>query len=409
MAVESVFHGGSKLVAGFLDMVTTCLGAVSINPPDVDFFAPVEFEADSRIYMAGAVEEIAAEVIELAGNVARDRGQDEPKITIRDVMAAVDHDEELLALGRHIGWESLFEPERVTMQEEATAKELRLFDVKNRTVGHTVVVRTFARLIGFGRGSPVSKAWYTIYENDTKEQLKSDEVKWKLVSRNMKNEKIVPKLRRKSLVLSQMDWIVGAPEALVKKFVRCYIMTHIHNGVSDSDWPSLCESEVDWMKQMLTKFDVKVISRNDWPEELKGGEFCSIINECHNSNTQLIAEIVTDVGSRCQNLETMTLCGVPVDMEFKDDQVERENADDIVDAINALALTNQKITAFDMDTVPTNDNVVNVFTAMFPKLTSFSATNGVFGENISDVALDALRVSHPGITITIRTQHRETI
>jgi len=52
--------------------------------------------------------------------------------------------------------------------------------------------------------------------------------------------------------------------------------------------------------------------------------------------------------------------------------------------------------------VPTNDNVVNAFAEAFPQLTSFSATNGVFGENISDAALDALRLSHPGITITIQ-------
>lgn len=157
-----------------------------------------------------------------------------------------------------------------------------------------------------------------------------------------------------------------------------------------------------WKEEILTKFDVKTIERNDWPYDLRDAvERCDIIFEYHGSNTKLIAEIVTNIGPLCSNLESMTLCGVPVDPDWSE-QAEVENADDIVPAINALAVTNPNLTAFDTSTVPTNDNVVNAIASAFPQLTSFSATNGVFGENISDAALDALRLSRPGITITIR-------
>ena len=78
-----------------------------------------------------------------------------------------------------------------------------------------------------------------------------------------------------------------------------------------------------------------------------------------------------------------------------------EIAENIIGGINEFAATNPNLKAIDMDKMPTNDNVVNAIASAFPQLTSFSATNGVFGENISDAALDALRLSHPGITITI--------
>lgn len=188
----------------------------------------------------------------------------------------------------------------------------------------------------------------------------------------------------------------------------CYIKTHIHNGVNDSGWSHFCDPEempqghCRWKEEILTKFDVKTIEHNDWPHELNEDEcLCDIIFEYHGSNTKLIAEIVTNIGPLCSNLESMTLCGVPVDPDWSE-QAETENADDVVPAIKALAVTNPNLVAFDMNTVPTNDNVVNAFADAFPQLTSFSATNGVFGENIGDAALDALRLSHPGITITIR-------
>ena len=188
-------------------------------------------------------------------------------------------------------------------------------------------------------------------------------------------------------------------------------MTHIHNGVNDNDWSFFCEpSEMPrhcrWKEEILTKLDVKTIERKDWPRDLRDVEdLCDVIFEYHESNTMLIAEILTDIGPLCPNLESMTLCGVPLNPNSPGGptfQAEHENADDIVPAINTLAITNPKLIAFDMSTVPTNDNVVNAFAEGFPQLTSFSATNGVFGENISDAALDALRLSHPGITITIQ-------
>ena len=91
------------------------------------------------------------------------------------------------------------------------------------------------------------------------------------------------------------------------------------------------------------------------------------------------------------------------DLEEVHDGVYSENADDMMPAINALATTNPNLAVFDMDTVPTNDNVVNAIASAFPQLTSFSVTNGAFGVTVSDAVLDALRASHPGITITIRT------
>lgn len=157
------------------------------------------------------------------------------------------------------------------------------------------------------------------------------------------------------------------------------------------------------MKEILTKFDVKTIERNDWPEDLKDGDSISQIFEYCGGQTKLIAQIVADIGGLCPNLETMTLCRVHIYPGCSEqEQAKHENADDIVPAIKALAITNPKLIAFDMRTVPINDNVVNAFADAFPQLTSFSATKRGFGENISEAALDALRLSHPGITITIR-------
>jgi len=204
-----------------------------------------------------------------------------------------------------------------------------------------------------------------------------------------------------------MDWLRPAPETLAKKFVKGYILTLIHSGVNCNDWAYFCDPEdmpqghSNWKEEILTKFDVKTIERNDWPYILKDEDSCHEIFEYCESNTKLIAEIVTDIGNLSPNLESITLCGVPVDPDWSE-QAEVENADDIVPAINALAVTNPNLIAFDMSTVPTNDKVVNAIAKAFPHLTSFSATNGVFGENISDAALDTLRLSHPGITITIR-------
>ena len=60
--------------------------------------------------------------------------------------------------------------------------------------------------------------------------------------------------------------------------------------------------------------------------------------------------------------------------------VYSENADDMVPAINALATTNPNLAAFDMDTVPTNDNVVNAIASAFPQLTFFSTLLSDFPE-----------------------------
>ena len=156
-------------------------------------------------------------------------------------------------------------------------------------------------------------------------------------------------------------------------------------------------------ERALTKFDVKTIERNDWPEDLKDGDSISQIFEYCRGQTKLIAQIVADIGGLCPNLETMTLCRVHIYPGCSEqEQAKHENADDIVPAIKALAITNPKLIAFDMRTVPINDNVVNAFADAFPQLTSFSATKRGFGENISEAAVDALRLSHPGITITIR-------
>ena len=61
--MKCVGNGGSTLVIS-LETISVCLDAVRIKTPCTELFAPMGFDADSRIYMAGALEYIAAEVLD---------------------------------------------------------------------------------------------------------------------------------------------------------------------------------------------------------------------------------------------------------------------------------------------------------------------------------------------------------
>jgi hypothetical protein len=236
--MESVGNSGSTLVFS-LETVSVYLDTVRFKAPGAEVFSPMRFDTDSLIYMVSALENIAAEVLELAGNASYEECED--IISTRSLISGVNCDEELRSLGARFGWELLFAPERAIMRE----KELHLSDVRDRVMACAGVVQTLTHLIGFVEGSTVSKAWNTIFENEAKTQLESDEVrchtkviftptlhispsytrhcskgKWKLVQEIIKKKKIVQKLRFKSLVLSRMDWIGAAPETLAKKFLR---------------------------------------------------------------------------------------------------------------------------------------------------------------------------------------------
>jgi hypothetical protein len=438
--MKCVGNGGSTLVIS-LETISVYLDAVNIKAPCAELFAPMGFDADSRIYMAGALEYIAAEVLDLSFNTASwvqvekaswyesdddvwscggvggggcgmvPERKEVNEVLVRDVVVAVDGDLELMTMGRRVGWELVFIPERVKM------------NLPSHAIGNSRVMRTLALLVGRDdnkallKGSLVSKTWYSIYENEAKEELKSDEAKEQLVRRFVGVPFTSMTERFKAQVLLRMGPIADAfPKALVGRFVREYIRGHFHSVVTDyreiSHFPSEDSSGRpifgDWIEKMITKFDIKSFGPEHWPEELQQECNLECIQEYHGSNTQFIAgSVSTMIGALCPNLESITLCGVPcargeygIGAEY---QATWENADDMVPAINALATTNPSLTSIDMDTVPTNDNVVNAIGSAFPQLTSFSATNRAHGETISDAALDALRASHPGITITIRT------
>ena len=166
----------------------------------------------------------------------------------------------------------------------------------------------------------------------------------------------------------------------------------------------LRNTEMHLHNELVKKMDLKSITKKHWPEffqEVDASLFYQYNLKC------IIGPIMTEFGDLYPNLTSITLCGTPHDLTdwVTDTGMWDDWSDDeIVPAINTLATTNPSLTAIDMNRVPTNDNVVNAIGSAFPQLTSFSATNGALGETIiGDAVLDALRASHPGITITIRT------
>tara|TARA_B100001094_G_scaffold320711_1_gene367337 strand:+ start:564 stop:1241 length:678 start_codon:yes stop_codon:yes gene_type:complete len=183
--MKSVGNSGSALVFT-PEPFSVYLDAVRFKAPGAEVFAPMRFDTDSLIYMAFALEFIVAEVLELAGSASRDEKED--IISTRRLIAVVNSDEELRQSGTRFGWELLFAPERAIMREE----ELRLSDIKDRIMMCDGVVRTLALLVGreddgdvydcddyykYTPGVIVSKAWNTIFENEAKTQLESDEVR----------------------------------------------------------------------------------------------------------------------------------------------------------------------------------------------------------------------------------------
>lgn len=179
--MDAVGNRGSTLV--FLpETVSVYLETVRFEAPGTEVFTPMRFETDSLIYMTFALEFIVAEVLELVGNASLDKCED--IISTRSLISAVNCDEELRAQGVRFGWELLFAPERAIMREE----ELHLSDLKDRIMACPGVVRTLALLVGregdgrlyggeYTPGVLVSKAWNTIFENEAKRQLESDEVR----------------------------------------------------------------------------------------------------------------------------------------------------------------------------------------------------------------------------------------
>ena len=166
--MDAVGNSGSTLVFS-PEPFSVYLDTVRFKTPGAEVFAPMSFDADSLIYMAFALEYIV--VLELAGNASRD--EHENIISTRNLIVAVNSDEELRPQGARFGWELLFTPERAIMREE----ELHLSELKDRIMACDGVVRTLTHLIGFGEGSTVSKDWNTIFENDEKRLLESDEVR----------------------------------------------------------------------------------------------------------------------------------------------------------------------------------------------------------------------------------------
>jgi hypothetical protein len=199
-----------------------------------------------------------------------------------------------------------------------------------------------------------------------------------------------------------MDGLVDAlPEQLRDSIVSQYMEKHLREleDIPETRHEDATELDMQWFNELVKKMDLKTITKKHWPEfflEVDASLFAQYNLKC------IIGSIMTEFGELYPNLTSITLCGNHELFDWGDDLSEWSD-NGFVPAINALATTNPSLTSIDMDTVPTNDNVVNAIGNAFPQLTSFSVTNGAHGETISDTVLDALRASHPGITITIRT------
>ena len=458
--MKCVGNGGSTLVIS-LETISECLDAVRIKAPCTALFAPMGFDADSRIYMAGALEYIAKEVLQLSGNTLFDGylhfmcdnhfRKTENQINIPHIKFVVVglmnstnsvlqmyYDIELDLLGQRCGWRPLFVPKPVNQEQ------MRLLNLRSYAIGQPRVTRIVAWLVGrvgcdddpdydllgsLGRysyhtsGSLVSKTWYSIYVNEAKEELKSDPAKRILMSlifgpgkKYSTFSQLDSSEKFKLNVLLRMDGLVDAlPEQLrdsivgqyMEKFLHEMLLREIDNGGFPQDIPetlheNATELDMQWFNELVKKMDFKTITEKHWPRIFL--EFDE--NDYSYTLESIIGPIMTAFGELYPNLTSITLCGIFTFSDWGHDWSDNE----IVPAVNALATTNPSLTSIDMDVVPINDNVVNAIGSAFPKLTSFSATNsgdherfGAAGETISDTVLDALRASHPGITITIRT------
>ena len=440
--MKCVGNGGSTLVIS-LETISECLDAIRIKAPCTALFAPMGFDAESRIYMAGALEYIAVEVLELSGNTLKDGylhfmcdnhfRKTENQINIPHIKIVVvggHADIEVDILGQRCGWHSLFVPKPLNVN--LNQEEMRLLNLRNYAIGQPRVTRIVALLVGRiydddysydsydstgllneTSGSLVSKTWYSIYENEAMEQLNSDLAKRILLSLVFEPGEystfsdLNPSEKFKLNVLLRMDGLVDAlPEQLRDSIVSQYMEYHLRglDNVPETRHEGAPEHEMHLHNELVKKMDLKSITKKHWPEffqEVDASLFYQYNLKC------IIGPIMTEFGDLYPNLTSITLCGTPHDLTdwVTDTGMWDDWSDDeIVPAINTLATTNPSLTAIDMNRVPTNDNVVNAIGSAFPQLTSFSATNGALGETIiGDAVLDALRASHPGITITIRT------
>ena len=138
----------------------------------------MRFDTDSRIFMAFILQFSALIVLEAGCQEVDEDGI----IRTQHLIAAVDDDTLLRSQRVSVGWELLFAPERAIMREE----ELHLSDLKDRIMACDGVAQTLALLVGREDdgdlyedtpGVLVSKTWNTIFENEAKTQLESDEVR----------------------------------------------------------------------------------------------------------------------------------------------------------------------------------------------------------------------------------------
>ena len=435
--MKCVGNGGSTLVIS-LETISVCLDAVRIKAPCTELFAPMGFDADSRIYMACALEYIATEVLQLSGSsnlhfmCDNHFRKTENQINIPDIKIVIVGDSELDLLGQRCGWRPLFVPKPVNQEQ------MRLLNLRSYAIGQPRVTRIVALLVGRiyddeystgsyhvfeTPGSLVSKTWYSIYVNEAKEELKSDPAKRILLSlifgpgkKYSTFSQLDSSEKFKLNVLLRTDGLVDAlPEQLrdsivgqyMEKFLHEMLLREIDNGACLQDIPetlheNATELDMQWFNELVKKMDFKTITEKHWPRIFL--EFDE--NDYSYTLESIIGPIMTAFGELYPNLTSITLCGIFTFSDWGHDWSDNE----IVPAVNALATTNPSLTSIDMDVVPINDNVVNAIGSAFPQLTSFSATNwgdherfGAAGETISDTVLDALRASHPGITITIRT------
>lgn len=427
--MKCVGNGGSTLVIS-LETISVCLDEVRIKTPCTELFAPMGFDADSRIYMAGALEYIAKEVLEASGNSLFDGYlhfmcdnhflKTENQINVPDIKIGVVGDSELDLLGQRCGWRPLFVPKPVNQEQ------MRLLNLRSYAIGQPRVTRIVALLVGriyddeystgsyhvFDTpGSLVSKTWYSIYENEAKEELKSDLAKRILLSLVFEPGEystfsdLNSSEKFKLNVLVRMDGFVDAlPEQLRDSIVSQYMEKHLREleDIPETRHEMATEHEMHLHNELVKKMDLKSITKKHWPNIFLGFDE----NDYGYTLESIIGPIMTAFGELYPNLTSITLCGIYTTSDWGHDWSDIN----IVPAINALTTTNPSLTSIDMDTVPTNDNVVNAIGSAFPQLTSFSATSwgdhgryGAAGKTISDTVLDALRASHPGITITIRT------
>ena len=172
------------------------LNAVRFKAPGAEVFAPMRFDTYSLIYIVGVMEQLVAEVLELGGNVTHDRkpercdnhfrkwNPEDHTMTLCHINMAVIDDTELSVMGQRYRWRT----------DVPSSEQLRLLELRCFAIGQPRVMRTLALLIGreddgddyeddvmydykYTPGVLVSKAWKTIFENEAKTQLESDEVR----------------------------------------------------------------------------------------------------------------------------------------------------------------------------------------------------------------------------------------